>query len=178
MGVKAILPKRRLNVAAMKRQFEIAAGEFAADVAKDFDAITKTWRGEKPDITQELSTGKHGLSVFIGAENDGSKGYLKLLWLEEGTRPHRIYAGIYTGRSTKRVLSFRTGYSAKTSPGFIGSRAGGSSGPLTKRPYVNHPGTQARNFEPAIANKRYKLFKKRMTAAMAQAAKVSGHAMK
>lgn len=174
--MKAITPKP-LNAKAMKAALFAGLEKFGGDTLKDFESTTQTWKGEKPEMVAVIEQGERGPVLFVGAIDDGGKGFDKYGWVENGTRPHRIYAGIYTGRSTKRVLSFRTGFSPKTFPRIIGSFNGSKFGPLANPAFVNHPGTQPREFSAAIADKRRSLYKKRMGEAMAQAAKVSGHAM-
>jgi len=67
--------------------------------------------------------------------------------VDEGTRPHIICA-----KRAKR-LRFPSGYYAKTTPGIIGSVAGGSYGPDIYRVCVMHPGFEARRFSQIIARK-------------------------
>lgn len=177
MAVFTVIKPKPLKAAAMRLELLGGMRKFGREVRPDFDATTKTWEGEKPNFISDVSLGKEGPVLFVGPDNDGSRGAQKYAWLNDGTPRHPIYAGIYTGRSTKRVLSFRGRFRPKTRPGYIGSFAGFSGGPREFRPYVDHPGIKARNFDEIIARKRYKLYQQRMAEAMAKAAKVSGHAI-
>lgn len=174
--VKAIKPAR-LKVDAMRLALLNELRSIGKEIKKDFELTTRSWEGEKPIFEIDISLKQPGPTVFVGPKEDGSKGFLKYLWTDQGTKAHPIFAGIYTGKSNKRVLSFpsRAGFISKTLPGVIGSRAGGSSGPMEKLAYVNHPGTKPRNFDKAIYRLWLPKFKRRMEAAMAKAAKASGH---
>lgn len=161
---KVIKPKK-LKEDAMRLALLTGLHEVASGVRKDFEKTTATWEHDVKFET--LISLKGGPAIIIGTD-DEIYGYVN-----SGTRPHRIYA-----RPGKR-LAFKWGgpgsYKAKTSPGVIGSTAGGATGNMTFRSYVNHPGTKARNFESIIQRSWEKRFKKRMEEAMKQAAKVSGH---
>ena len=93
-------------------------------------------------------------------------------YVSGGTRPHAI-------RPKRRggVLAFKGKYRAKTRPGVLGSFAGGSSGDAVFTQAVQHPGTQARNFDKLIFEKRKIWYNKQMQAAMKRAVQKSGHAI-
>lgn len=135
--LKPIVPKRR-TLDPRRQQQAIDAGlKDAADEAlKDFEETTKTWQ-HQPTFTAKPQ--KDG--VLIGTDDD--------IWsmLDKGTKPHTIVAH-------KITLRFPGGlYKAKTRPGFIGSQSGGSSGPLTFRKQVHHPGTAPRGWSKLIRKK-------------------------
>jgi hypothetical protein len=144
----------------------------ATQIKKDFRKTTETWK-HQPKFEDEISLTGPGpiLTVFTEDEIYG--------YVSGGTRPHEIWAGIYTGKSDKKQLSFVWGgkgsYKAKTKPGVIGSSKGGATGSLTHRAYVQHPGTEARKFEETIQKKRQKWFKREMEKAMKVAAQKSGY---
>ena len=175
--VKEIKPAK-LKVDAMRLVLLNELRAVGKEIKKDFDNTTKSWDGEKPTFLMEISLRAPGPSVFVGPDDDGSKGAQKYEWVDQGTKPHLIFAGIYTGKSKKRVLAFPSGFISKTLPGVLGSRAGGSSGPTIKRPYVRHPGTTPRRFDETIYRVWLPKFKRRMEAAMRKAAAASGHQMK
>ncbi|MDI9548188.1 MAG: hypothetical protein QM346_11390, partial [Chloroflexota bacterium] len=91
-------------------------------------------------------------------------------YVAEGTKPHAIRP------KRARMLAFPGTYRAKTTPGVIGSQAGGGSGETRYASAVAHPGTQAREFHKLIAKKRQSSFKREMEEAMREAARKSGHA--
>jgi len=139
-------------------------------VKKDFEKTTKTWR-HKPKFEVLVSLTGPGPVLLVGTDDKIYR------YVDEGTRPHLIWAGIYTGKSRKRLLVFNSGFEPKTQPRVIGSSAGAVFGAKVMRPYVQHPGTEAREFDKTIQRMWESKFKRRMEAAMRQAAKDSGHAL-
>jgi len=137
---------------------------------EDFGAITATWR-HKPIIEVVVSLSGAGPTLLV----DSSDKIMNML--NSGTKRHPIFAGIYTGKSSKKVLAFASSSSPKTTPGVIGSTAGSRGKVDTFRPYVDHPGTEAREWDKAIAKKRKKWFNRQMEAAMRKAAQKSGHSL-
>lgn len=175
--VKAVKPQR-LKVDAMRLALLNEMRAVGRDVKKDFEATTRTWKGEKPTFEVDVSLQQPGPTLFVGPADDGSKGAQKYEWVDQGTRPHPIFAGIYTGKSKKRALKFKAAFVPKTFPGILGSGPGASGGATVVRPYVQHPGTAPRKFDETIARKWTRLFKRRMEAAMRKAAQASGHSIK
>ena len=134
----------------------------------DFEKTTATWK-RKPKFEVDISLTGPGPIVLVDT-NDEIYNYVN-----SGTKPHPIFAGIYTGKSNKKALAFPSRFTAKTKPGYIGSMRGSSGGKTVVVPYVNHPGTKARSFDKVIQKRRQKWFKKEMEAAMKEAAKKSGY---
>lgn len=127
---RGIKPKGKLfNLPKIEKAIKDAVQESADDAQKLYESCVATWN-HKP--TFEQTTTKDG--IIVGTE-DEIFGYV-----DEGTRPHVIT--IKNGR----VLRFRTGYTAKTTPGKIGSGAGGPSGGFAYAKSVNHPGFKGRDF--------------------------------
>lgn len=110
-------------------------------IKKDFEATVATWETKVRFDTQEKEQGTK--LVFSVTTDNEVYGYVS-----EGTEPHLI-----APRKPLGALAFQTGYSAKTRPGFIGSSPGGKSGPVAFAKFVQHPGTEGRKFEQAIAKK-------------------------
>ena len=169
--VKRIKPKR-LKEDAMRLALLNPMRDFGKEIKKEFEETTKTWDHKVNfEILRSISS-KWGTVEVAVLTDDEIYGYVN-----EGTRPHII-------RPKKRggKLVFKWGgpgsYAAKTTPGVIGSTSGGQSGSTVAFPYVNHPGTKARNFSKIIKKKMEPRFKKKMEKAMAAAAIASGHAMK
>ena len=171
--VKEIKPAR-FKSEAFTHAITAAANKAAKDIEKDFKATTKTWK-HKPKFIKMVDTKTSPVQVLV-ATDDEIYGYVS-----GGTKPHPIYAGIYTGKSNKKALSFRWGgkgsYRAKTRPGVIGSKGGGPSGPMVAFPYVQHPGTKARNFDKTIQKKWEPRFKRLIEQAMSIGSKNSGHSI-
>ena len=132
---------------------------------KDFEKTVKAW-SRKPKFEKIVSVDPD-VEVLVGTDNK-VYGYVN-----DGTRPHLIFP------KKAKALSFRWGgkgsYRPKTKPRFIGSVPGGPTGPKVVRPYVQHPGTKAREFDKTIEKKWRSAFKRRMEKAMRSAAKASGH---
>ena len=167
--IKEIKPSR-LKVDALRLELLNEMRKVATDVKKDYEKTTKTWK-HKPKFEVNVSLKPPGPTLIVETD-DEIYGYV-----DKGTKPHLIFAGIYTGKSNKKALAFPSKFSAKTRPGVIGSSAGSSGGPTVIRPYVQHPGTKARGFEEAIEKIWKTKYKRRMERAMAKAAKASGHAL-
>lgn len=159
--VKDIKPAR-LKEGAFRLELLNAMRKEATQIKADFRETTATWE-HKPEFVEEVSLTGPGPVMLVGTD-DEIYGYV-----DEGTKPHIIMA-----RNAK-VLAFNEGYSAKTKPGFVGSYPGGSYGAKVFRPFVNHPGTEARRFSNLIAKRWEPKFKRAMEDAMGRAAKKSGH---
>jgi len=161
--VKAIKPKR-FNDKAMTERLRYHAKKVAAEMAKDFEATTKTWQ-HKPEFKQTVAGGK-GLEGFAAevSTNDEIYGYV-----DKGTKPH-----IIRPKRAKR-LAFPSLFAPKTKPRVL------NSGPGMRGPQdvfaleVHHPGTEAREFSKTIEIKWTPKFKREMEAAMRDAAEASGH---
>jgi hypothetical protein len=138
------------------------------DIRKDFLLTTKTWKHQpKFRFVKGLKKGKSELLVYTDDEI--------YYYVDKGTKPHLIWAGIYTGKSDKKALKFPGTFSAKTIPGVLGSFQGSSGGEPVYTPYVEHPGTKPRGFEDMISVKWADTFAFRMDHAMERAAEESGH---
>lgn len=139
------------------------------DVKKDYERTTKTW-SEKPEF--EILISLVGGPTVLVATNS-----LVYKWVDEGTRPHPIFAGIYTGKSNKRTLVFPGTFSAKTIPGVLDSRAGSRGGDTVFTPYVQHPGTEPRGFTKKIEKIWTPKFKRYMERTMRDVRRASSHAI-
>ena len=137
--VKEIRPAK-LKLEAVQEELQKAMAEAGAGMVADFRATTATW---KHKVNFEVVTDIAGneVSVLAGTDDEIYR------YVDEGTRPH-----IIVPVRAKR-LRFQPGYVAKTTPGVIGSQAGGSYGDEVLRRHVMHPGTEARRFSETIAKK-------------------------
>ncbi len=139
-----ILPdKDFLSTVRLQRELKGALDQTGNIIRDDFKSTIRTWRRKvKFSKKGPRSIGGGVMAVDVFTEDE------IYFYVEAGTKAH-----IIRPRHAAR-LSFRTGYTAKTRPGVVGSRAGGSKGPFVTARSVLHPGTQARNFAPTIAKRR------------------------
>jgi hypothetical protein len=138
MKIKAVIP-RDLGLDPRRLQRAITNGlDASAKAAKvDFGVTTQTW-AKKPDF--EISE-PDPYSRVIGTD-DEIYGYVN-----DGTKPHLIVA------RNGKALAFGVPSGAKTTPRVIGSSAGRKGSTMIRRKAVQHPGTDAREFDQAIAEK-------------------------
>jgi len=165
--VKTIKPQR-FNDRAFRARIQSTARKVAGEMEKDFKATTATWK-HKVKFEKLVDVAASPVQILVGTD-DEIYGYVN-----NGTKPHPIFAGIYTGRSNKAVLAFPSAYKAKTQPRVIGSEGGGGFGDTVVVPFVQHPGTDARHFDEVIRDKWEPRFKREIESALAAGAKDSGH---
>ena len=169
--IKQIKP-RRFNDKAFRASLLGQMTKTKNDMLKDFQKTTATWK-HKVEFEAALSQSLGGASVHVITTDEIYN------YVNNGTDPHPIFAGQYTGLSNKKALSFKWGgkgsYRPKTRPRIIGSTPGGPTGPRVARAYVQHPGTKPRKFDLTIGKKWEPMFKRRMEQAMSKAAQASGH---
>ena len=166
---KSIKPKR-LKQDALRLTLLNEMRKVGTQMKADFEKTTATWT-HKPKFEVVVSLTQPGPTLLVFTD-DEIYGYVS-----KGTKPHLIFAGIYTGKSDKKALAFPSKSSPKTRPGVIGSSAGSRGGTTVVRPYVSHPGTKPRKFEEAIQKIWMKKFKRQMEAAMKKAVQQSGFAL-
>ena len=166
---RALIPKK-LAVINMIAPIRDAAIKDAKAMGKDLEKVTKTWQGDKPRIQTEAKLVPSGtppypmfhtsFSSSAWPRQDGSKGWLKWLWLDEGTKV--------------RYAVMTPGFVPKTRSGQLNSWKGKG-----KMLFVNkkrpRPGIKARKFTKALAKKWEKPFHDHMSLAVAKAAKASQH---
>lgn len=128
------------NEVALRQVLESEEGDVAADLLRravnveNQAKLNASGSGGGPrvrtgrlraSIRHELSRDERGLVARIGSNVEYAA------YVEEGTQPHRIEAGIRTGRSRKKALHWK-----------------GANHPVIA---VNHPGTRARPYlRPAL----------------------------
>lgn len=164
---KAIKPAK-LKVKEMRLALLNPLHKMQKELLRDYQETTASWE-HKVEFESAVSLALGGATVSVITNDDIYR------YVDEGTKPHEIWAGIYTGLSDKTTLAFPSGFLPKTQPGVIGSGPGASSGPTVFTPYVQHPGTEAREFSLTIKRKWEPLFYEMMAEAMAKAAEASGH---
>lgn len=169
--VKEIKP-RRFDEAALRNRIRYRMYKVRDGILKDFEATTEHWEHEvKFKSVTHFTKRLPSPSVEVWTD-DEVYGYVN-----DGTKPHLIFAGFYTGKSDAKVLAFPSQFSPKTAPGSLKSGPGSSGGAIMFRPYVQHPGTEARDFTGQIEKKWTPRFKRAMERAMSDARKASGHAI-
>lgn len=165
--VKAIRPSK-LKEKGLRLELLNAMRKAGTTIKKDFEKTTETWE-KKPEFELVISLRKPGPAILVDTDNEIYR------YVNDGTKPHPIFAGIFTGKSKKRVLSFPSQFTPKTKVRQLRSFRGFKGGPNVQRPFVQHPGTEARRFDEVIRKKRTPWFKRRMERAMRRAARKSGH---
>ena len=138
-------------------------------IREDLEPTTATW-SKRPKFESSVSLkGGAQVTTFTGSD----------IWhmLDVGTKKHDIWAGAYTGKSNKKTLAFPSMFTPKTTPGKLSSGPGAKGGKTVFTPYVEHPGTKARDWTGASERKRRKTYKRAMEAAMKRGVEKSGHAI-
>ncbi len=127
-----------------RRMRDDTANEIGREIVKDFQKTTETWE-HQPDFRYEIRNRAGDQVVTVGPE-DNPDAY-PFLWVDEGTRPHRIPASGY------KRMSWQTDFTPKSIPRKIGSRQGGKSGDWAHAMVVPmHPGiAEPRHFSDTIA---------------------------
>lgn len=123
------------------KALETACNQTLRAMQKDFQKTTRTWNTPVTFVVVKMTPSGQNLEGAAGTDN---KIYL---YVTRGTKPHIIRA------KNGKVLSFPSKYRAKTRRRIIRSYKGGGSGPRRFAKEVKHPGTLAREFEEAIADK-------------------------
>lgn len=125
----------------------------------------KTGEGIRNDYRKTVATWE--TRVAFSVDFDAVKGTVEVstkskvfTYVDQGTKPHVILP------KKKKALRFLSNYSPKTTPGFLGSTAGGSSGSTVFSKVVHHPGVKARLFSKKIAIKWAYTYESRMMAAI------------
>lgn len=129
-----IKPKGKLfDIGRIERAVRDAMAEAGEEAIALYEQCTSTWERQPVFEAVVVSDG-----VIVGTDDPIFQ------YVDEGTAPHPILP------KAGRVLRFRGGYSAKTSPGQLGSGGGGASGGVVFTRRVNHPGTKARDFTALV----------------------------
>lgn len=129
------------NPTLLVKSIDVGMRSVAEAIAADFDATTNTWRNQ-PTFTVT----RNGYATFRIATTDRIWGMLNA-----GTRPH-----IIRPRRAK-MLAFRWGgkgsYKGKTKVRWLGSKSAQYPQTWVYRRIVRHPGTEARDWIGAVADK-------------------------
>jgi hypothetical protein len=142
----------------------------AKDIENDFKSTTATW-DHKVKFNRDVTDTIRKIRLSVGTDDEVYR------WIDKGTRKNYPITGHLKRSGRRGMLAFPSGkYSAKTTPGVIGSvgtspRGGGTT--IVRS--VTHPGIKPRKFAWTISQK-YRPILGRMTAyAIATAIFHSGH---
>lgn len=158
--LKEIKPQR-LRQDVFRLEFLNALRRMGTKVKKDYMETVATWE-HKPKFQVLVSLTGGGPTLVVDTDSEIYR------YVTMGTRPHLILP-------KGKFLAFSVGGAPKTRPRVIGSGPGMPGTTPVVRPYVKHPGTQAREFHLVIAEKWQSAFKKEMEEAMRKAVAKSGH---
>ena len=132
----------RQQVDAVLRAMDNTLTAVAENIKVDFLTTTRTWSEENQPDFKVTKRGRY--KRVIGTDS------LIYKFVTLGTKPHTISPK----PGGAGVLVFNVPYRAKTAPMQVRSKAGGAGATqvITNRS-VEHPGTDARDFHKAIADK-------------------------
>ncbi len=157
-GLKPIIPKINYNAGKMQAALNKAVQQTLETGETYFKQTTRTWNTKVVFFITPVRNGEGA----VGTNNDIYQ------YVARGTRPHLITP------TRGKFLVFGEGtYSARTTPGVLGSRQvgtglqgrGGVARPIFARK-VHHPGTKARGFEGAVAKRLQVVLERNVTAAI------------
>jgi len=144
------------------KDFQVAIDTQASATARDalnrFKETTKTW-DHKPDFKFRKTSGPPRMRWEVYADDE------IYYYVNEGTLRHPIVP-----RQPGGALAFRSGYAAKSRPGFISSFPGGPSGDMAFAKSVDHPGVEGRHFDVAVAAYMARKYKEDMELALRRTA--------
>jgi len=166
--VGKVIKPRRFDDKVFARKIAAAAKKAVNGIEGDFEKTTKHWKHDVP-FEKLVALPPPAVEVMVATDDEIYN------YVVKGTPPHEIWAGAYTGKSDKTVLAFSSQFVPKTQPGIIGSNPGFVGERDTHTPYVEHPGTEARDFDKIIQKDWEPKFKRLMEGAMREAARASGH---
>lgn len=172
-SVKVDIPKEILNQRIVQDSIALVMRQKTAPEVKTLFRKTVFGWKNKPAFKQKLTRRAGYMSETIWAEGGGtnSRGISSAdiyQMVNFGTRAHRI------PKNGSTIMLFRWdgpgSYKASSRPGIIQSRRHSQSGLWRERWVVDHPGTEARNFDQAIAKEYAPTFRKDIQDAIGVAA--------
>ena len=161
--MRAIIPAK-LKLGPVRLEALNAMRKMGTPIRRDFARTTETWK-HKPKFEQSVSLKPPGPTLTVWTENE-IYGYVN-----DGTRGRFIEA------KNVPYLVFKGTFIPKTLPGALSSVPGGSFPPWVSKKKIWNPGIKPRKFDETIKKKWQPIFVTRMTAAIKQAVKASGHAI-
>lgn len=148
-----------LDSQALEKELFKAVDKTTKAAQKDFKKTTRTWETEVVFLVSLARKKGDNIEGSVTTTNDVYR------YVTRGTKPHVIRP------KNAGILRFRSGYRAKTKPGFLGSSRGGESGEAVFSDEVHHPGTEARRFEEEISARHQTTLEDNALAAMKRAAR-------
>jgi len=136
---KVTLPKekqfdRQRFMSGLKKVGE----NLASRVDKTYDELTGEWN-DPPEFYKTVSTNANGMRVEVKTPN------LKYRFVDLGTKPHPIQP-----LPPGSFMVFQKDYTPVTKVQSLKSTPGGKSGDFIFAKQIDHPGSEARNFEIPI----------------------------
>ena len=142
MKIIPIIPRRAtLDAKKQAKLIKIALKNAATAAKVDFRVTTQTWK-HQPQFSIDDTSRSDDYAYEITTD-DEIYGYVNF-----GTRPH-----IIRPRNRKALSWIGTGYRAKTRPRQIKSNQGSNNNTIVYTKIVQHPGSEAREFDTTIAAK-------------------------
>lgn len=170
MIVFKAIKSKGMRTAVFREEFNRAQREMAKEIKKDYVLTVRTWEHEKPKFETTTSIQGVGPTLAVTASGGPEKGVKKWMWIDEGTKRHRIKP------KKAKYLRFTVPSSPKTQPRVIGSGTGskGNKVIFMGKKGVMHPGTKPRKWTEIITQKWKPIYTARMNEAIRAAAKQSG----
>lgn len=136
--LRSITPKGKIfDLSQFDRQCANALNDVIQTAKRDFEKTVATWSKKPTFNVRRASASKLEAQVFTANEIYG--------YVVRGTKPHQIHV------KNAPALKFKSGFTSKTMPRKITSRRGNSFGSWVSKRSVQHPGTEARDFDIVIA---------------------------
>ena len=152
--IEALRVKEKDMAAALKGEGE----QVARDMQADYRRTTASW-SHQVTFEKLVDTQADGsFSALVGTD-DRIYGYV-----DQGTHGPYPIPKVAGGK----MLKFKGGYRAKTTPGRIGSHGGGAFGAFKFRRQVMHPGIKPRRFTKMIFDKHKQLSLRRIARRLAE----------
>ncbi len=139
------MPDVRKLAAETNGAFDASLNEIGVWAKRKFDDITNGWK-HKPDFV--IRRTPYTVSVTVAGPN-------AKIWrfVNDGTPPHLIRAKGGGRRRGANLLTFKTGYQAKTRPNnTVFKGPGVATGGFVSKKVVHHPGSKPRAFERIVTN--------------------------
>lgn len=172
LQVKVIRPGK-LKIRQMRQELNGAFQKFMkANALPEYEKTVKGWKGEKPIWKIKVKTTNAQTVISVFPTNPGSKGAMKWLWLDKGTKEHLIFP---RPENRSQRLFFKRDYKAGSTPGKLETVPGKKSGPTIVSRGVIHPGFPPRGWSIIIQKDLQKRLDKVGKIIMKNVAIVSGH---
>lgn len=135
------LPKNKFADKKWRSELKKAMKITGRDLKGLFSKTTFGW-SKKPDFRVSYSDINNAMFVTVTPEGPNAA-----IWelVNVGAKPHMI------PNEFNKILKFKPGYKASTTPGSLMSRRKARSGNFVFAKYVSHPGFEARRFTETIA---------------------------